>query len=216
MNHAITGKPRGPTKHNFLKPLSPSLANFEMMLLSRLVDSQAHSTTKDFALDLVWTAGVQTPTVCGFHSMIRDVKDAMSHMDLIEQLHDVDGLIKATAQSMSSASADEWQMVCCVLDAKDSTVPSALMRKRTSGLLWCILKTRFVAKGYSQHVKPDAFAATPASTSLRSMLMMAIFAKWDITCCDISSAFANTPLPEREDIFFEPLVKFYGHHSATF
>ena len=59
---------RGPTRHNLLKPLSPRRTNFEMMLLLRLVDPQASSTTVNFAFDLVWTAGVQTPTVCGLHT----------------------------------------------------------------------------------------------------------------------------------------------------
>ena len=57
-----------------------------------------------------------------------------------------------------------------------------------------ILEARFVAKGYSQYVTSDTFAATPASTPLRVMLMLSIISSWNVTSCDISSAFINTPL----------------------
>ena len=43
-----------------------------------------------------------------------------------------------------------------------------------------ILKTRFVANGYNQLVTSDTSAATPASTSLRCLLLMSTVSDWDI------------------------------------
>ena len=76
-----------------------------------------------------------------------------------------------------------------------------------------ILKAHFVAKGYSQYVTSDTFAATPASKSLRAMLMLSIISGWNVTSCDISSAFVNTLLPEGSDIWVEPLAEVYCHNS---
>ena len=79
-----------------------------------------------------------------------------------------------------------------------------------------ILKARFVAKWYSQYVTSDTFAATSASTLLRALLMLSISSGWNhpnVACCDISSAFINTPLPEGQNIWAEPPVEVYGRHS---
>ena len=75
-----------------------------------------------------------------------------------------------------------------------------------------ILKARFVAKGYSQYVTSDTYAATPHT----SLLMLSIISGWNVTSCDISSAFINTPLLEGSDIWVEPLVEVYGHKSHIF
>ena len=59
------------------------------------------------------------------------------------------------------------------------------------------LKARFVAKGYSQHISDhikETFAATPSSTSLRTLLLHAVLHQYQVTSCDISSAFLNTPI----------------------
>ena len=72
------------------------------------------------------------------------------------------------------------------------------------------LKARFIAKGYSQHVSDhikETFAATPSSTSLRTLLLHAVLHQYQVTSCDISSAFLNTPI--EEDIFVQPPPEVY-------
>ena len=59
------------------------------------------------------------------------------------------------------------------------------------------LRARFVAKGYSQHVDDpmvECYAATPSSTSLKTLLLLAILQGHQTTCLDISTAFINAPL----------------------
>ena len=54
------------------------------------------------------------------------------------------------------------------------------------------LKARFVAKGYSQYISDhikETFAATPSSTSLTTLLLHAVLHQYQVTSCDISSAF---------------------------
>ena len=66
------------------------------------------------------------------------------------------------------------------------------------------LKVRFVAKGYSQYISDhikETFAATPSSTSLRTLLPHAVLHQYQVTSCDISSAFLNTPI--EEDIYVQ-------------
>ena len=51
------------------------------------------------------------------------------------------------------------------------------------------LRARFVAKGYSQHVDDpmvECYAATPSSTSLKTLLLLGILQGHQTTCLDIS------------------------------
>ena len=85
-------------------------------------------------------------------------------------------------------------------------------RPGTSGQ--SILKARFVAKGYSQYVTSDSFAATPASTSLRALLMLSIISGWNVTSRDISSAIINTPsYLKAKNIWVEAPVEVYGRQT---
>ena len=67
-------------------------------------------------------------------------------------------------------------------------------------------------RGYSQHVNDpmvDCYAATPSTTSLKSLLLMGILQGHQTTCLDISTAFINTPLPETEEIYVQPPQEWY-------
>ena len=78
------------------------------------------------------------------------------------------------------------------------------------------LKARFVAKGYSQHVSDHikkTFAATPSSKSLRTLLLHAVLHQYQVTSCDISSAFLITPI--EEDIFVQPPPDVYQHRPRV-
>ena len=78
------------------------------------------------------------------------------------------------------------------------------------------LKARFVAKGYSQYISDhikEPFAATPSSTSLRTLLLHAVLHQYQVTSCDISSAFLNTPI--EEDIYVQPPPEVYQHRPRV-
>ena len=78
------------------------------------------------------------------------------------------------------------------------------------------LKARFVAKGYSQYISDhikETFAATPSSTSLRTLLLHAVLHQYQVTSCDISSAFLNTPI--EEDIYVQPPPEVYQHRPRV-
>ena len=82
------------------------------------------------------------------------------------------------------------------------------------------LKARFVAKGYSQHINDrirETFTATPSSTSLRTLLLHAVprrqLHQYQMTSCDISSAFLNTPV--EEDIYVQPPPEVYQHRPRV-
>ena len=53
----------------------------------------------------------------------------------------------------------------------------------------------------------ETFAATPSSTSLRRLLLHAVLHQYQVTSCDISSAFLNTPI--EEDIYVLPPPEVY-------
>ena len=78
------------------------------------------------------------------------------------------------------------------------------------------LKARLVAKGYSQHISDhikETFAATPSSTSLRTLLTHAVLHQYQVTSCDISSAFLNTPI--EEDIYVQPPPEVHQHRPRV-
>ena len=78
------------------------------------------------------------------------------------------------------------------------------------------MKARFVAKGYSQHISDhikETFAATPSSTSLRTLLLHAVLHQYQVTSCDISSVSLNTP--REEDIFVQPPPEVYQHRPQV-
>ena len=78
------------------------------------------------------------------------------------------------------------------------------------------LKARFLAKSYSQHISDhvkETFAATPSSTSLRTLLLHAVLHQYQVTSCDISSAFLNTPI--EEDIYVQPPPEVYQHRPRV-
>ena len=78
------------------------------------------------------------------------------------------------------------------------------------------LKARFVAKGYSQYISDhikETFAATPSSTSLRTLLLHAVLHQYQVTSCDISSAFLNTPI--EGDIYVQPPPEVYQHQPRV-
>ena len=78
------------------------------------------------------------------------------------------------------------------------------------------LKARFVAKGYSQHISDhikETFAASPSSTSLRTLLLHAVLHQYQVTSRDVSSAFLNTPI--EEDIHVQPPPEIYEHRPRV-
>ena len=80
------------------------------------------------------------------------------------------------------------------------------------------LRARFVAKGYSQHVDDpmvECYAATPSSTSLKTLLLLRILQGHQTTCLDISTAFINTPLPPTEEIYVQPPAEWYYNSPTT-
>ena len=80
------------------------------------------------------------------------------------------------------------------------------------------LRARFVAKGYSQHVDDpmvECYAATPWSTSLKTLLLVGILQGHQATCRDISTAFINTPLPPTEEIYVQPPQEWYYNSPTT-
>ena len=59
------------------------------------------------------------------------------------------------------------------------------------------LKARFCGKDFTQEVsnaKVETYAATPSSQSLRLLLEYSILHNWQVTSCDVSSAFLTTPI----------------------
>ena len=74
------------------------------------------------------------------------------------------------------------------------------------------LKARFVAKGYSNHIKETVAAAT-SSTSLRTILLHAVPHQYQVTSCDISSAFLRTSI--EEDIYVQPPPEVYQHRPRV-
>ena len=80
------------------------------------------------------------------------------------------------------------------------------------------LRARFVAKGCSQHVNDpvvDCYAATPSTTSLKTLLLLGILQGHQTTCLDNSTAFINTPLPETEEIYVQPPQEWYYNSPTT-
>ena len=80
------------------------------------------------------------------------------------------------------------------------------------------LRARFVAKGYSQHVDEpivECYAATPSSTSLKTLLLLGVLQGHHTTCLDISTALINTPLPPTEEIYVQPPQEWYYNPPAT-
>ena len=78
------------------------------------------------------------------------------------------------------------------------------------------LKARFIAKGYSQYISDhikETFAATPSSTSLRTLLLHAVLHQYQVTSWDMSSAFLNTPI--EEDIYVQPPPEVYQHRPRV-
>ena len=79
------------------------------------------------------------------------------------------------------------------------------------------LKARFVAKGYSQYISDhikETFAATPSSTSLRTLLLHAVLHQYQVTSyVTFSSAFLNTPI--EEDIYVQPPPEVYQHRPRV-
>ena len=80
------------------------------------------------------------------------------------------------------------------------------------------LRALFVAKGYSQHVNDpmvDCYAATPSTTSLKTLLLLGILQGHQSTFLDVSTAFINTPLPETEEIYVQPPQEWYYDSPTT-
>ena len=80
------------------------------------------------------------------------------------------------------------------------------------------LRARFVAKGYSQHVDDpmvECYAATPSSTSLKTLLLLGILQGHQTTCLDVSTAFINTPLPPTEEVNVQPPAEWYYNSPTT-
>ena len=80
------------------------------------------------------------------------------------------------------------------------------------------LRARFVAKRYTKHVNDpmvDCYAATPSTTSLKTLLLLGILQGHQTTCLNISTAFINTPLPETEEIYVQPPQEWYYDSMAT-
>ena len=78
------------------------------------------------------------------------------------------------------------------------------------------LKASCVAKRYSQHISDhikETFAATPSSTSLRTLLLHAVLHQYQVTSCDISSAFLNTPIEETSHV--QPPPEVYQHRPRV-
>ena len=46
----------------------------------------------------------------------------------------------------------------------------------------------------------DCYAATPSTTSLKTLLLLGMLEGHQTTCLDISTAFINTPLPDSRDL----------------
>ena len=80
------------------------------------------------------------------------------------------------------------------------------------------LRARFVAKGYNQHINDpmECYAATPSSTSLKTLLLLGILQGHQTTCLDINTAFINTPpLPTTEEIYVQPPAEWYYNSPTT-
>ena len=61
----------------------------------------------------------------------------------------------------------------------------------------------------------DCYAATPSTTSLKTLLLLGILQGHQTTCLDISTAFINTPLPETEEIYVQPPQEWYYDSPTT-
>ena len=61
----------------------------------------------------------------------------------------------------------------------------------------------------------ECYAATPSSTSLKTLLLLGILQGHQTTCLDISTAFINTPLPPTEEIYVQPPHEWYYNSPTT-
>ena len=61
----------------------------------------------------------------------------------------------------------------------------------------------------------ERYAATPSSTSLKTLLLLGILQGHQTTCLDISTAFINTPLPPTEEIYVQPPAEWYYNSPTT-
>ena len=72
----------------------------------------------------------------------------------------------------------------------------AISERPSSSSLKTTLKGRFCGQGFTQQVSNanvKTYVATPSSQSLRLLLEYSILHNWQVTSCDVSSAFLNTP-----------------------
>ena len=78
--------------------------------------------------------------------------------------------------------------------------------RKPSGEVRC----RFVVRGFDQKIEDpdDTFASTPSLQTLKLMLTLSIAFDWDITCCDISTAFLHADI-SGEEIFVVPPAEYY-------
>ena len=78
------------------------------------------------------------------------------------------------------------------------------------------LKARFCRKGFIHEVSNtnvETYAATPSSQSLRLLLQHSILRNWQVTSCDVSSAFLNTPITT--EIFVVPPHEFIQDNNIV-
>ena len=78
------------------------------------------------------------------------------------------------------------------------------------------LKARFCGKGFTQEVSNaniETYAATPSSQSLRLLLEYSILRNWQVTSCDVSLAFLNTPITT--EIFVAPPREFIQDNNIV-
>ena len=61
----------------------------------------------------------------------------------------------------------------------------------------------------------ECYAATPSSTSLKTLLLLRILQRHQTTRLDISTAFINTPLPPTEEIYIQPPAEWYYNSPTT-
>ena len=61
----------------------------------------------------------------------------------------------------------------------------------------------------------ECYAATPSSTSLKTLLLLGILQGHQTTCLHISTAFINTPLPPAEEIYVQPPQEWYYNSPTT-
>ena len=78
-----------------------------------------------------------------------------------------------------------------------------------------VVKARYVAQGYAQHVEPDDVCATTLSpTTLRLCLIIAIQRRYHMQTWDVSTAFLHATRSEEEPIYIRPPMEFYDEEST--